>query len=615
MSDPASQGSATASTPTGFDRAVALRFARMTGGFWRGSSARIAWTLTLGLAGVLLLRLMVDVGTNAWNRWFFDALERRDGWSATLAVFAFAGLVVCVAAVGVGIVLARERLQVRWREWCTRTLLDGWLANKRFHRLTAADSPMPNPEYRISDDIRMATEPVTDFAIGLFTAVLGAITFAGILWSVGGSLEVSIGGAQVVIPAFMVLGAIAYGVIMSALVPVVGRRLAGAAAAKNEAEARFRFEMIRLRENSEGVIMARGETEARRRLDGSYLSLVRAWLEVVRQHGRVTWVMNANSAMVPIVPLLLCAPKYLAGQLSLGEVMQLASAFVQVQMAIAWLVDNYWRIAEWFASARRIVELSDAFEQADRDASGGQSMIEIGHSASDTLELEGLRLVDDQGRVVVERADVRIAMGEKVALGGDAGTGKSVLVRAIACLWPWGEGRILLPEGRSLAFMPATPFLPAGSLRDALTYPSVPDGLTDDQMRKALVACGANALVTRLDDVSRWEQTLSATERQRLAFARVLVQKPDIIILEDALTVFDEATQTRMVEALMDGCSASTIVAIGGRSTLAQGFKRFLALHRTAAGGSALVETDEAGHPALTVVGGYKSRRDAAGTA
>ena len=185
MSDPASQGSATASTPTGFDRAVALRFARMTGGFWRGSSARIAWTLTLGLAGVLLLRLMVDVGTNAWNRWFFDALERRDGWSATLAVFAFAGLVVCVAAVGVGIVLTRERLQVRWREWCTRTLLDGWLANKRFHRLTAADSPMPNPEYRISDDIRMATEPVTDFAIGLFTAVLGAITFAGILWSVG----------------------------------------------------------------------------------------------------------------------------------------------------------------------------------------------------------------------------------------------------------------------------------------------------------------------------------------------------------------------------------------------------------------------------------------------
>ena len=615
MSEPPSQGSLAAPPPPGFDRAVAMRFARLTGGFWRGPGARAAWVLTLGLAACLVGKLIVDVGLNAWNRWFFDALERRDSWSAFLAVLAFAGLVACIAAVGVGIVLMRERLQVRWREWCTQRFLDGWLANKRFHRLTAAGSPMPNPEYRISDDARMATEPVTDFAIGLFTAVLAASTFAGILWSVGGSMQVSVGGASFTIPAFMVLGAVAYGVLMSSLIPVVGRKLAPAAAAKNEAEARFRFEMIRLRENAEGVIMARGEGEARRRLDGSYATLVRTWLDVVRQHGRLTWVTNANGAMIPVVPLLLCAPKYLAGQLTLGEVMQLASAFVQVQIAISWLVDNYRAIAEWFASARRIVELVDSFEDVEPPTSAAIPRLSVADVDEDGLRLDGVRLVDEFGQTVVERADVAILPGERVALAGDPGTGKSVLVRAMAGLWPWGEGRIATPRDRSLSFLPATPFLPAGSLREALTYPTPPGAYAEADLRAALDATGADALCARLDDVSRWDQTLSATERQRLAFARVLLQKPDILILEDALAPFDEAMQSRLLGALLSGCPKSTVVLVGAKPALTQSFDRFLSLQRSAHGGSILVETDAAGHPALSVVGGYEGRRDAAGSA
>jgi putative ATP-binding cassette transporter len=615
MSVPVSEGAQASSPPPGFDRAVAMRFAGMTGGFWRGQSARAAWMLTFGLAACLVGKLIVDVGVNSWNRWFFDALEKRDAWSATMAVFAFAGLVVCVAAVGVGIVLTRERLQVRWREWCTQRFLDGWLANKRFHRLTAAGSPMPNPEYRISDDVRMATEPVTDFAIGLFTAILAASTFAGILWSVGGSMDVTVGGTSFTIPAFMVLGAVIYGVTMSTLIPIVGHRLAGAAAAKNEAEARFRFEMIRLRENSEGVIMARGEDAARRRLDGSYGSLVRTWLEVVRQHGRLTWVTNSNGAMVPVVPLILCAPKYLSGQLSLGEVMQLASAFVQVQMAIAWLVDNYRAIAEWFASARRIVELVDSFETADPVATAAAPNLSLVDGKDGLLRLDGVRLLDEAGQIVVANANVAIGAGERVALSGDPGTGKSVLVRAMAGLWPWGEGSISFPAGKTLSFLQAAPFLPAGSLREALTYPSEPDAFDETAMHAALEACGAESLSHRLQEVSRWDQTLSATERQRLAFARVLLQKPDVIILEDALAPFDEAAQARIIDALLAACPQSTVVMVGARQATAHRFNRFLSLQRSAAGGSVLVETDASGHPALSVVGGYEKSRDAAGTA
>jgi putative ATP-binding cassette transporter len=586
----------------GFDRAAAVAFAKYTGGFWRGPSARTAWLMTLALAGVLVLKLIVDVATNRWNRWFFDALEKRDAASAGLAILAFMVLVAAIAAVGVGIVLARERLQVRWREWCTHSLLDGWLKNQRFYRMTAADSPMPNPEYRISDDVRMATEPLTDFAIGLFTAVLAAATFASILWTVGGSLTVPFGEGQITIPAFMLLGALVYGVFMSGLIPIVGRKLAGAAARKNEAEAKFRFEMIRLRENSEGVIMARGETDARERLSTTYGGLVRAWLDVVRQHGAVTWVTNANGAMIPVVPLMLCAPKYLQGQLSLGEVMQLASAFIQVQVAISWLVDNYRAIAEWFASARRISELVESYEGTDEATAANQPVIVRGDSFDDCLRLDGLRLCDQSGRVIVGRAEIAILQGEKVMLAGEAGVGKSVLVRAIAGLWPWGEGRILAPPERSMCFMPAGPFLPAGPLRETLTYPSPPDNLEDVDLRTALYSCGLGRFADKLDEASRWDQTLSASERQRLAFARLLVQKPDIVVLEDALSVFDDHTQDDLFGALVAANPAATIIVVGGRASLACHFDRTLSLQPNGEG-SVLVETSSAGRAALAIAG------------
>ena len=340
----------------------------MTGGFWRGASARVAWYYTLGLAGFLVLKLFVDVAVNRWNRWFFDALEHRDAMEAARAVLVFAALIVCVAAVGVGIVRTRETLQVRWREWCTARLLDKWIGKQRFFRMTRAPSGVANPEYRISDDVRLATEPLTDFAIGLFTALLSASTFVVILWSVGGSLTVSVAGVHLTLPAFMVIGAVIYGVTMSCLVPLVGRRLSAVTAARNESEALFRAQTIQLRESAESVALSRAENHAREKLDATYADLVVNWLRMVRQHANITWVMNANSALIPVVPLMLALPKYLMGQLTLGEMMQLASAFAQVQIAIGWLTDNYWRVAEWFASARRVVELADALDDLDRSA-------------------------------------------------------------------------------------------------------------------------------------------------------------------------------------------------------------------------------------------------------
>jgi putative ATP-binding cassette transporter len=361
-----------------YDRRVAREFARLASGWWRGASARNAWLLTIALAALVIGNIGVNVAVNQWNRVFFDALERRDSGTLGLALAAFVGLVAITAAVGVLIVLTRETLQVRWREWLVERLTGLWLGRQRYYRLNLAQIEPGNPEYRIADESRLATEPLVDFAIDLLNAVLSLVAFIGILWTVGGAISFQIFGSWVTIPAHMTIAALLYGATMSSLAVMVGRPLVPGVAAKNEAEARFRFELTRLRDNAESIALIRGEPDERAILRGTYATLVRRWLGVVRLHGRLTWITNTSGALIPVVPLLLAAPKYLSGELTLGAVTQLAAAFVQVQVAFAWLVDRYKFIAMWYASARRVMALwrpamSSTAASARRAASSARS--------------------------------------------------------------------------------------------------------------------------------------------------------------------------------------------------------------------------------------------------
>ncbi len=575
-----------------FEPAVARQFLIFSGGFWRGSTRNIAVSLTLLLALGLVLRLAVDVSVNRWNRWFFDALERRDAHSAGVAVMAFLVLVMASAAVGVLVVVMRERLQVRWREWFTARLLDRWLARHAFYRLGLSNTDVANPEYRISDDVRMATEPLVDFAIGLFTALLAFVTFIGILWSVGGSFTIGTGEGSFTIPAFMVLGALLYGTFASVLVPLVGRRLAPVAAAKNEAEARFRSQMIRLRENAEAIALAGGEGHARAGLDSTYGGLVRHWLALVRQHGRVTWVMNANTALIPVVPLVLAAPKYLSGDLSLGQVMQLASAFAQVQMAMAWLADHYWRVAEWFASARRVMELTDAFDDPAAPASGGPLR---GTSGDPALHVAGLRLDDGEGRTIVAHADLIAVPGDRIQVDGEAGVGKSVLARALAGLWPWGTGAVVVPPGGRVAVLTPHPFIPDGLLEAAVLFPMPADARSAADIATALSAAGLDTLAGRLGQKGRWEALLSTGDQQRLSVARMLLMRPDVLVLDEAFSALGDAAQAAMLQALDAGLPDTILLVIGARPGLpARSTRRLVLL--AGPGGSIL--TDEPVMPA-----------------
>ena len=554
-----------------FDRRIAGDFVRFAGSFWRGPTATRAWTLTIGLALCLTASTAVTVGVNRWQRWFFDALERKDAETAGLAVLVFLGLIALTAAIGVGIVLTRETLQVRWRAYLVEKLVGVWIGNNRFYHLSATHTEPDNPEYRISDDTRWATEPLTDLVIGAFSAIIGAAAFISILWSVGGSYALSLGGISLTIPAYMVVVALAYGAIASGLMMWIGRALVGCVARKNASEGEFRFALMRMRENAESVALMGGAASEQRTLTGLYDVVVQRWLALVRQHGMLTWVTNASGPMIPIVPLLFAAPKYFSGEFTLGQVVQLAAAFVQVQLAISWIVDNYNRLAEWFASARRVMDIVDAGTALDqRIACLGEGRIALAVSTDGALRLDGVEVTDTAGRTLVAADGVVVPAGAHVHVHGSTSAGKSSLVKAISALWPWGRGRIELPAhpekgAARVMVVPQKPYLPTGTLRHALLYPDPSTAVLDADVVRVLADTGLAHLTPRLDLVERWDQVLGNGERQRLCLARVLIHKPEVVVLDDALAALDEAAQESLEAVIAARLPKATLISLSQR--------------------------------------------------
>jgi putative ATP-binding cassette transporter len=564
-------------SPSGEEERDLASYLSFAGRFWKGSERRRAWLLTGGVAAFIFLNLIVQVGINRWNAYFFNALERKDVATATTATLLFLGLTLMAAAVAVGMVQFRMRLQVAWRQWLTGELLSHWLAEQRYYRLNISAPEIDAPEFRMAEDARIATEPVVDFVIGLTNAGLLAVTFLGVLWTVGGSITIR----GYTIPGYMVFASLLYAFCMSSFMASFGKPLVHKVERRNEAEARLRFELGRVRENAEQIALIGGEKDERTSLAGTLRSLVNRILEVVNQQARLTWFINGNAVFAGVFPLLIAAPKYLSGEMTLGSLMQTSAAFVQVLVALNWLVENYIRIAEWLASVSRVVNLRGAL--FDLDQSVGQAPNEriiVDKSPDDAIHLRGVWVGQHDGRVVIEDADAKISKGERVLLTGDTGTGKSTLVRAIAGLWPWGSGKILVPADAEIAFLPQRPYIPLGTLRNAITYSTKKRKVSDQAIRTAVRRCGLRHLLSRLDDEERWDKVLSGGEQQRLAFTRLVVLKPDIVIMDEATSALDEDSQASMMELFRHELESVTLISVGHRPGLEEFHERKLTLQR-----------------------------------
>ncbi len=567
-------------------RSTFAQFISFASGFWRRKGAGGAWALTALVLTALFGQIGMSVAFNKWNRIFFDAIEKKNVDAVWSALGWLPWLVIGTALIVSTLVVSRMTLQVRWRAWLTDAVKGWWVADQRYYRLGFVAPDLSAPEFRIADDVRLSIEPLVEFALGLLSAAVTAATFAAILWQVAGSYTLTLGGSTFEIPAYMALAAIVYAVIASTAAYFTGRPLVQRISTKNEMEAQFRAEMTRLRENSESIALIKGCEDELASLRANYKNVVAAWMKIVAQQGRIALVLNTNSALFPVIPLLLTAPKYLAGALTLGGVMQVVAAFMAVQAALIWFVDNFVRLAEWFASATRVIELTSALDDLDIGTTmEDQNLIELGHSDDGLLHIDNLSVADRGGRVMIADASTTIKPGEKVLVSGESGSGKSTLIRALAGLWPWGSGAILLPRDTPIAFVPQRPYLPLGTLRDALLYPDADAQIDDKRIIAAMARCGLSYLAGRLDEQDvRWDQTLSGGERQRIAFCRLLLQKPQIIIMDEATSALDEQSQTSLLSLLREDLAPATVISVGHRPGIEDFHDRKLVLEKKMAG-------------------------------
>src|ERR1700738_2575177 len=563
-------------------------------GFWGKGGDRLAWVFSIGLLILIVTNVGFQYGINVWNRAIFDAIEKRDSATVFYLTAVFFPLAIGSVLLGVAQVFARMGIQRRWRAWLAKSVVSRWLTNGRYYQLNLVSGDHQNPEYRIAEDLRIATDWPGDFAAGVTSACLSATTFIAVLWTIGGALTVTVAGSPITIPGFLVIAAVLYAAIASGSIMTIGRRFVQAPEDKNQAEPKYRYTLTRARENGESIALLGGEEEERDGIDKTFTKVLRQWARLAGQHMRTTLVSQGSSLIAPVVPLLLCAPKFLDGSMTLGQVMQAASAFTIVQSAFGWLVDNYPRLADWNACARRIASLMmslDGLERAERG--DGIGRIQRGETEGDAiLSLNDLSVTLDDGTAVVREAEVVIEAGERLLVAGESGTGKSTLVRAIAGLWPWGGGSVNFHPDRRLFMLPQKPYVPSGTLRRAAAYPAAAEDWTVEQIGEALDKVGLGHLKEKIEEDAPWDQTLSGGEKQRLALARLFLHNPDIIVLDEAPSALDAKSQDQMMELMTRELPKATVVSVAHRPELEAFHSRKIVLERRKGGAKLVSDVD-----------------------
>ena len=532
---------------------------------WARAEPRAAAGLTAAALALVGLQLALDWGFALWHRAAFDALEARDGAQFLLQMGVFAALIGGLMACSVGRLWSKQAIGLRWRRWLVLKLQGAMLADGRHHRLANDAAGTDNPDQRIGENTRWATAIAVDLALGLIYAVVLLLSFAAMLWHLSAGFFVPLPTGPLHIPGGLLWAALLYAGGCAAVTWRLGRRLAAIHQERNAAEADHRFALVRLRENSEAIALIGGEADEQRGLGAAYAKLEAAMLRMFGTERKLMWLGCCYMPAAGVLPLLLGAPQFFAGAITLGLLMQMAHAFHEVTRALCWLTENWPRLADWRCHVARVVELERALEAPP--AMPGALRRQEGATA---LELRGVALTTPCGRALLHTAQLSVAPGERVLIRGESGSGKSTLFRAMAGLWSWGQGEIHMPCRGASMFLPQRPYLPLGTLAGALCYPAGPDAFGTAALRGALARCNLGHLAPRLGQVARWDRVLSVGEQQRLGFARALLHRPAWLFLDEATSALDEANQAAMYALLAAELPGAAVISIGHRDGLAR---------------------------------------------
>lgn len=523
--------------------------------------------LALGLFVVIVATVVGQISLNAWNEPFYDALAQKDVAAFAHQTLVFLYIAGWLLVLNVAQNWLHETVKVRLRERLTHGLLGDWLAPRRAVHLALAGEIGVNPDQRIHEDTRHLSELSADLGIGLLQAALLLVSFVGVLWILSRDVAFVVNGQTIAIPGYMVWCALIYAATGSWLSWRVGRPLVALNADHYAREADLRFALVRVSEHLDAIALHGGEGAERRRLGEELDRVIAVSLRIVSMTARLTWVTAGYGWFAIIAPVLAAAPGYFGGSLSFGKLMMAVAAFLQVQQALRWFVDNFGRIADWHATFQRVKAFRDALA-ALAVVGEGFDRIAIERHPEGGLAFDRLEVTSAAGGSVLDPAEIDVPAGTRLLIVGDRRSGKSTLFRAIAGLWPWGRGRLSLPPWESMMFLPQRPYLPLGSLREALLYPAPPAHRDDGALGAALHRTGLGHLVPFLDQTRRWDRELTIDEQQRFAFARLLLHQPRWVIMDEAIDTIDEENRRLVLSIFEKELAAAGVVGLGRRPAL-----------------------------------------------
>jgi putative ATP-binding cassette transporter len=551
--------------------------ARLAAAFWASRERNQLLMLAAGLVAVVAATAYMQIRLNAWNQPFYDALTRKDVAVFVRQLEVFAELAAILLVLNVSQVWLNQTSRVVLRQGLVHDLLNEWLKPLRAFRLSNAGLIGQNPDQRLHADAQHLTDLMTDLGIGLLQSTLLLLSFIGVLWVRSEHMFLPLPGHRLHVPGYMVWCALFYAGTASFLSWLIGRPLIALDAERYAREANLRFALVRANEEVEGITIYGGEADEKGHLNRVFESVLEVSRRIVGATTRLTWITSGYGWFTLVAPILVAAPAYLTGEMSFGELMLVVGAFNQVQSSLRWFVDNFSSIADWRATLLRVASFRAALATMD---SLGQSTsrIDLSETESTAIRLDDLQVAAPAGAIRLSESHVELASGERVLLAGDRAAEQTLLFRAIIGLWPWGSGRIARPARESMMFLPARPYMPPGTLRTALCYPCATHEFDDAAATRALAAVGLEGLHPQLDMSDRWDQRLNDDEKQSLAIARVMLQRPKWVVLNGAFDTLDSASRRR-VEALFSGELAGIgVIDIGKERQHEAFFKRRLRL-------------------------------------
>src|SRR5882762_3656113 len=556
-------------------------------GYWGSEERWSARVLLISIIGLNLGLVGVNVLQNQANGALFTALQQRNTPGFYRAFVIVILLILLYLTVAVLRVYLEQTLQLRWRRWLTDQYVTCWLADRAFYRMRFSGR-VDNPDQRISEDARLFIERSMSLGLGFLNSLATLASFAALLWYLSGSITLPIGGFAITIPGYMFWVAVLFSGLGSAIAHLIGRPLIRLNNRQQAVEADFRFSLVRLREEAEGIALHGGEAQERSIALGRFRNLYDNFKRIILRSNQYLMFQMLFSHFTSFFGLLIASPGYFSGAIQLGVLIQTANAFERVNEALSWFIGSYTAFAQWGATVDRLTEFAAEIKRQSEAAVLGTS---TETAVQDTIDLQDVGVSLPDGGPLLAPVTLSFKPNEAVLLKGPSGSGKSTLFRVLAGLWPFATGRIRLPAGaKTLLFLPQRPYMPIGTLREALWFPAPPPAGREAEARAALASVGLSTLSQRLDEEAHWAQALSLGEQQRLAIARALLIKPDWLFLDEATSAIDEEQEAMLYRTLMDALPGTTIVSIGHRRSLAAYHDRVIAIERRPGRPGRLVE-------------------------